>query len=269
MNALSEAHDMIRQYSKTWYLPVIGLPPQLNEAASCAYLCMRGIDEIEDHPHMAAPNKVLLLRRVSQILQTHFSRNDFDAAFAGYEEILPAVSLKLGEWTALAPSDISPRVLDTFSIMAERMADWVECGFMIRTERDLTQYTYAVASTLVLLLSDLWSWFDHTNTNRTHAVGYGRALQAVNILIDRTEDAERGVDFWPQGWGLPEMLRYVEPELALANYYVDALPPGPARSFCEQPLVNACNAVMHLKEKMSKGITLETRAATEVLKRQQ
>lgn len=137
MSMLSDAHDMIRTYSKTWYLPVVGLPPRLNEAASCAYLCMRGIDEIEDHPQMPAADKVLLLRRVSDILQTRFSRHDFHTAFRGYETLLPAVSLRLGEWVLLAPPQIAPRVLDTFSVMAARMADWVERDFRIRTEQDL------------------------------------------------------------------------------------------------------------------------------------
>lgn len=113
---------------------------------------------------------------------------------------------------------------------------------------DLDHYTYAVAGTLVLLLSDLWAWFDHTDTDRTHAIGYGRALQAVNILIDRREDTGRGVDFWPQGWELPDMLGYAERELVLATAYLDALRPGPARVFCERPLANACDAARRLRQ---------------------
>lgn len=249
MSDLHEAHAVIRRYSKTWYDPIVSMPPRLNEATSCAYLCMRGIDEIEDHPRLDASTKAQLLRRVGHTWQTRFTDADFDAALEPGGLVLPDVSMRLGEWSRLAPADIAPRVLETFAVMAERMADWVERGWRIQTRRDLDEYTYAVAGTLVLLLSDLWSWFDHTDTNRTHAIGYGRALQTANILIDRVDDRERGVDFWPNGWRIPEMRAYVEGELVLGDAYVAMLPAGgPARAFCEQPLERARDAVARLDE---------------------
>lgn len=247
MNRLADAHAVIRRYSTTWYEPVVALPPRLNEAASCAYLLMRGIDEIEDHPQLDAGAKAALLRQVARILQTRYVPHDFRAAFDGRESVLPDVTLRLAEWVFLAPPDIAPRVVDTFSTMAARMADWVERDWRIRAARDLDEYTYAVAGTLVLLLSDLWSWFDGTRSDRTCGIAYGRALQAANILADRREDATRGVDFWPHDWTLAHMLDYVDAEFAGANRYVDMLPPAsPARAFCEAPLRRARAAVERL-----------------------
>jgi farnesyl-diphosphate farnesyltransferase len=234
---------VIRAYSTTWYDPVVAMPPRLNEALSAAYLCMRAIDEIEDHPHLDGETKGAVLNGVSRILQTRFAQGDFDTAFADHREALPEVTQRLGEWAALAPPEIAPRVLETFSTMAERMATWAKCGWRIREKRDLDRYTYAVAGTLVLMLSDLWAWYDGTSTNRTDGVGYGRALQAVNIIIDRVEDTKRCVDFWPNGWGLADMVRYARQELARADAYVAELPTGPARTFCDVPLRNAHRAI--------------------------
>lgn len=184
MCILSEAHAVVRSYSTTWYEPVLSMPPGLNEATTSAYLCMRGIDEIEDHPTLDASSKATLLRGVSRLLQGRFTAGDFVALLHSRSE-LPEVTQRLGEWAKLAPAAIAPRVLETFAAMAERMAEWVEAGFAVHTEADLNRYTYTVSGTLVLMLSDLWAWHDGTRTNRTYGVGYGRALQAVNILIDR------------------------------------------------------------------------------------
>jgi farnesyl-diphosphate farnesyltransferase len=242
MTLLDEADDMVRTYSTTWYTPISSMPQGLREATTCAYLCMRGIDEIEDHPELDGRTKADLLRQTSSLLQTRFTASDFQALFRPYAGILPEVTERLTDWTALAPPPIGPRILDTFSTMAERMAAWAESDFRVRTERDLDQYTYAVSGTLVLLLSDLWAWHDGTDTNRTHGIGYGRALQTINIIVDRDEDSDRGADFWPDDWTLPDMLRYADRELELADAYLGALPPGPARTFCAEPLHQAHRA---------------------------
>ncbi len=42
----------------------------------------------------------------------------------------------------------------------------------------------------------------------------------VNILRNREEDAERGVNFYPDGWGFDEMLAHTERNLALADAYI-------------------------------------------------
>jgi farnesyl-diphosphate farnesyltransferase len=182
------------------------------------------------------------------VLQIPFKERDIQDVFRGNEDRLPEVSLRLGEWVQLAPADIAPRIWETFSSMAERMACWVERGWRIETKSDLDEYTYAVSGVLVLMLSDLWSWFDHTDSNRAYGISYGRALQATNILIDRVTDKDRGVDFWPEGWQLPQMLAYVKSEMTAATAYVAMLPRNaPARRFCEQPLLNAQQAIKELE----------------------
>ncbi|MBP2472297.1 farnesyl-diphosphate farnesyltransferase [Crossiella equi] len=236
MTTLDDAHTMVHAYSTTWYEPVVSMPPGLNEATTSAYLCMRAIDEIEDHPGLDGLAKAALLEAVSRILQTRFTAADFTTAFTGHADELPEVTLRIADWAALAPAEAAPRVWETFAAMAERMADWARAGFAVNTERDLDRYTYAVSGTLVLMLSDLWAWHDGTRTNRTHGIGYGRALQSGNILLDQETDHARGVDFWPTGWQRRDMLGYVRAELPLAREYVAALPAGPARDFCAPAL---------------------------------
>ena len=44
-----EAMDMLKKTSRTFYIPITFLEPKLKKAVASAYLCMRAIDEIEDH----------------------------------------------------------------------------------------------------------------------------------------------------------------------------------------------------------------------------
>ncbi|MGW5821178.1 hypothetical protein ACWFR0_32575, partial [Streptomyces noursei] len=77
----------------------------------------------------------------------------------------------------------------------------------------------------------------------THAIAYGRTLQVVNILLDRTDDTGRGVDFWPTGWKADDMARHARQDLVLAHQYVTGLGTGPARLFCEDALNTARRAL--------------------------
>ena len=203
------------------------------------YLCLRAIDEVEDHPRLDNRAKAMLLRSISRILQTTFTHGDFTTAWSSYQQELPEVTLRISDWALLAPPAIAPRVWEATATMADRMAQWAENGWTIRSEADLDRYTFGVAGSVGLLLSDLWAWYNGTTTNRAHAVGFGRGLQAVNILRNHTEDVERGVDFFPPGWRAMDIDAYARRNLALADAYTSVLPPGPVLDFCSLPLALA------------------------------
>lgn len=239
MDLRRDALDLLKETSRTFYIPISRLPAGLLEAVASAYLCMRAIDEIEDSPELDSPTKAKLLRRISLKLQAMVegsTGSEFSGAFIGHQNQLPEVTVRIGEWARLAPESIAPRIWDATAAMADRMAHWADCGWEINAEADLDCYTFSVAGAVGLLLSDLWAWHDGTQTNRTHAIGFGRGLQAVNILRNRAEDLSRGVDFFPDGWTTENMQKYARRNLALADAYTKALPRGPALDFCQIPL---------------------------------
>jgi farnesyl-diphosphate farnesyltransferase len=204
-----------------------------------AYLCLRALDEVEDHPRLDNGTKATLLRSISRILQTNFAADDFTSALNPCRPELSAVTLRISDWVLLAPSAIAPRIWEATATMADRMAQWAEINWLIQTETDLDRYTFGVAGSVGLLLSDLWAWYNGTPTNRMHAVGFGRGLQAVNILRNHGEDVARGVEFFPTGWQAEEMQAYARRNLALADAYTSALPVGPILDFCSIPLALA------------------------------
>jgi farnesyl-diphosphate farnesyltransferase len=260
----ADAMEILNATSRTFYIPIVRLPPGLQEAVASAYLCMRAIDEVEDHPTLHRKTKVEVLQVMGRTLQACFTAEDVAAALRPYRNVLPEVSSRLGEWALYASPAIAPRIWDATSAMANRMALWVECDWRIEGEPDLDRYTFSVAGTVGLMLSDLWAWYDGTQTDRSYAIGFGRGLQAVNILRNRADDVARGVDFFPPGWNFKTMEHYALRNLALADAYTASLPPGPALDFCRIPLALARATIEALgrgQEKLSRSDVMNVIAA--------
>ncbi len=254
-----DALEILETASRTFFIPISRLPPGLLEAVGSGYLCMRAIDEIEDHKDLAPQIKVALLRHISQSLQSAVDSlpgNSLTAILESYADTLPEVTLRLCNWVRLAPGTIGPRIWDATAAMADRMADWVDSNWEVHTQADLERYTFGVAGAVGLMLSDMWAWYDGTRTDRVKAIGFGRGLQAVNILRNREEDLERGADFFPDGWGEPDMHIYARRNLKYADAYLEELPAGPSREFCRIPLALAYATIDALSEgrkKLSRG----------------
>src|SRR5260370_22540354 len=164
MSVYEKVMDALRTTSRTFFIPIRRLPAGLQEAVASAYLCMRAIDEIEDHAQLERRVKIRQLRTISQLLQAQsdvdtFARDAFSAAFADQQDLLPAVTLGLADWPCYEPKSIAPRIWDATAAMAERMAHWVANGWEIRTEADLDRYPFGVARSDGLLPCHIWAWF--------------------------------------------------------------------------------------------------------------
>jgi len=244
MTLPSDALTILERTSRTFYIPISALPDRLREAVASAYLCMRAIDEIEDHPTLDPEIKARELVAISDLLQAQTTVEDFThaecvAIFAGHTDEQPEVTTRIDEWACLAPAFIAPRIWEATAGMAARMAQWVLTGWRIETEGDLNRYTYAVAGAVGLLVCDIGAWFDGVQMHRAHALQFGRGLQSVNILRNRAVDLTRGVDFYPAGWSNEDMDRYARRNLRLADEYARTLPPGPFAHFIQIPLALA------------------------------
>lgn len=244
MTVSEDAWRVLQEMSRTFFIPIRRLSPGLQEAIAAAYLCMRAIDEIEDHPHLERRDKVNLLREISRQLQAQTSVADFqpDAfqkCFGPHQACLPEVTRRLPEWLCLSPEAIAPRIWEAIAAMAERMAGWVAEGWRVQNEADLDRYTYGVAGATGVLLCDLWAWAEGEQLHRSAAIQFGRGLQAVNILRNRAEDLARGVDFFPPGWGREQMCEYAWGQLTQAEAYALSLPSAPFEALIQIPLALA------------------------------
>ncbi len=136
MTISEDALIMLKETSRTFFIPISRLPAGLQDAVMSGYLCMRAIDEVEDHPRLDNRTKAMLLRSISHTLQTTFDAGDFTTALGSYQQELPEVTLRVGDWALLAPPSVAPRVWEATATMADRMAQWADNAWTIRTEED-------------------------------------------------------------------------------------------------------------------------------------
>jgi farnesyl-diphosphate farnesyltransferase len=264
MTIYQEAMNTLKLTSRTFYLPIIRLPEGLREAVASGYLCLRAIDEVEDHPNLETSLKAKILKSISLILQAqtseeNFAHKDFKNELKQFRDVLPEVTLRIGEWACHAPKFIAPRIWEATATMADRMAHWATNGWKVITEADLDRYTYSVAGTVGLMLCDIWAWFEKVQIHRSHAIQFGRGLQTVNILRNRDEDLNRGVDFFPQGWDKARMYAYAQENLDGFNNYSKTLPKTTFLSFVAIPAALAYATLEALNrgdEKLSRTTVL-------------
>lgn len=250
---IQEAQKMLAETSRTFAIPISRLEGSLHHVVMAAYLCMRSIDEIEDHPLLPKEDKIQLLSLIGeQILNDELSLSPL---FASYDDILPEVTVRIEDWLSLIPEEISTKVRFFISKMALGMASWAKRNWLVQTEEDLDDYTYVVAGLVGELLSVLWKWHDDTDTDTNLAVAFGRGLQAVNIIRNQNEDLDRGVSFFPEGWTQEKMFAYAKKQLTQADEYILAIKSKPIYEFCSIPLALAygtLNVIENNQEKLKR-----------------
>lgn len=257
-----EAMQVLKDTSRTFYIPIKLLKQPLRNTVASAYLCMRAIDEIEDHETLETDVKTHLLRKTSILLNEPFNEAAYEDIISPYKDKLPEVTLRLADWIEFCPEGIVTKVQKATGTMAIGMANWAEKNWNVQTEEDLDNYTYYVAGLVGVMLSDIWEWYDGTQADRELAIGYGRGLQAVNILRNEKEDlAERGVGFFPEDWSRQDMFAYAERNLVKADLYMEDIKTRNITLFCKIPLALAKRTLKALKrgeEKISRDEVKET-----------
>lgn len=247
-----DAMRVLKDTSRTFFIPITFLQKELKMAVVTAYLMMRAIDEIEDNEHVEVTNEVKfkLLNEVSALIkETTFDEKKYLELLSPYEQYMPEVTMRLGDWIRLIPNGAEHLIKRSTSEMSYGMAKWARENWQVTTREDLDEYTYYVAGLVGVMLSDLWEWNADVKTDKDLAIGFGRGLQAVNILRNQNEDmTERGVSFVPDGWTRAQLFEYAEENLEKANLYIQDINKKSILLFCKLPLALAHKTLKSLKE---------------------
>lgn len=257
-----EAMRVLKETSRTFYIPITFLKSDLKHSVASAYLVMRAIDEIEDHELIPNDTKYELLMQVSELFKQPFTEEAYLRIIEPVKEQLPEVSLRLYDWVQACPEGSRPMMMEISSEMAFGMAKWAKKNWQVQTKEDLDDYTYYVAGVVGVYLSKLWHWSYGQETDLDLAIGFGRGLQAVNILRNQKEDSEeRGVSFVPDGWSRDDLFAYAEDNLKKADAYIATLSEKSTVMFCRLPLEFAHKSLKAMKkgqEKMSRAEVEQT-----------
>lgn len=259
-----DAVRVLKETSRTFYIPITFLQKELKYSVSSAYLVFRAIDEIEDHEELDNEIKYTILMQVSELFKQPFDNEAYLRILGQTKDKMPEVTLRLEEWLQACPKDALSIVTNAACEMAFGMAKWTKANWDIRTREDLDEYTYYVAGLVGVMLSDLWEHYGEVKTDRELAIGYGRGLQAVNILRNEKEDLdERGVSFVPDGWSRTELFEYADENLAKADEYMKSLNKKSILLFCRLPLALAHKTLAAMKEGREKMTRSEVEQTVE------
>ncbi|BAE18248.1 hypothetical protein SSP1103 [Staphylococcus saprophyticus subsp. saprophyticus ATCC 15305] len=257
-----DAMRVLKETSRTFYIPITFLEKELKHTVASAYLVLRAIDEIEDHEALSNDMKYNTLMQISELFKETFDEDKYLQILAPVKNDMPEVTIRLGEWIDACPEHTRAVVLEASSEMAYGMAKWAKANWDIHTKADLDDYTYYVAGLVGVMLSQLWDLCAGVKTDRDLAIGYGRGLQAVNILRNQHEDyEERGVSFVPDDWDRDDLFEYAEDNLAKADAYMKDINKKTILLFCRLPLALAhksLKAMQNGREKISRSEVEET-----------
>src|SRR5690554_6319940 len=171
-----DAMRVLKETSRTFYIPITFLKKDLKTAVANAYLIMRALDEIEDNEseQVTIDIKHAILMEVSELLKAEeFDNERYLALLEPYKQFMPEVTLRMKDWIDLVPTGAKKIVNDAASEMAFGMAKWAKANWQVHTREDLDEYTYYVAGLVGVMLSDLWEWDSGVKTDRELAIGYG------------------------------------------------------------------------------------------------
>lgn len=259
-----DAMRVLKETSRTFYIPITFLKADLKYSVASVYLVLRAIDEIEDHENISNETKFNLLMQLSELFKRPFIEEEYLKIIAPIKEQLPEVSIRLYEWIQACPEGSHSLMMETASEMAFGMAKWANKNWQIHTKEDLDDYTYYVAGCVGVYLSRLWHWSYGQELNEELAIGFGRGLQAVNILRNQKEDREeRGVSFTPDGWTREQLFAYADENLAEANAYIETLDEKSTILFCRLPLAFAHKSLAAMKKGQKKMSRAEVEKTVE------
>ncbi|MFK8115552.1 MAG: squalene/phytoene synthase family protein [Rubripirellula sp.] len=240
----TEIDDLLERTSRTFALCIPMLPSALRRQVGVAYLLFRIADTIEDSTMVSRKQKLQLL-------------GDYTATLDAADQALPrwptlakdlqSVSATSDEDDALLFSqtarviasscEFEPSVrgiiLDHVGRSSTGMRRFVESGdssgnIQLSTRSELGHYCYCVAGMVGEMLTDLFLKHDSQLESaqdilKTAAVGFGEALQLVNILKDCDSDQSEGRRFIPSDASWDSLIEQAQQRINIARQYIDTL----------------------------------------------
>jgi farnesyl-diphosphate farnesyltransferase len=233
--------DLLIKTSRTFALTIPLLPEPTRREVTVAYLLFRIADTFEDASHWPRERRIEALERFAALLEAgQLTAECGDArwgeadasAHQGYVELIGEMPAVLDGFGALRPpaqERIRRHTARTARGMVQFVARTGDDGELALVDiADLQAYCYVVAGIVGEMLTELFvlgrSALDPIAPYlEQRAARFGEALQLVNILKDRADDAREGRTYVPQRVDPAEVFDLARRDLAASVEYVHAL----------------------------------------------
>jgi farnesyl-diphosphate farnesyltransferase len=239
---MADLDDLLIKTSRTFALTIPLLPEPTRREVTVAYLLLRIADTFEDASHWPRHDRIDALRRFAGYVDDNERMVGFadpsrwgtgEASWhEGYVELANALPAVLDAFNALqAPARrlIGHHTARTARGMAEFVARTGDDGRLTLSDlADLQAYCYVVAGIVGEMLTELFV-LGRENLEpiapylEQRAARFGEALQLVNILKDRADDAREGRSYLPARVELAEVFALARRDLGASAEYVHAL----------------------------------------------
>jgi farnesyl-diphosphate farnesyltransferase len=249
---MADLDDLLIKTSRTFALTIPLLPEPVRREVTVAYLLFRIADTFEDASHWPRQRRIDALGRFAALLEADRIAAECGdperwgvadtvpattgegpaSAHEGYVELIgemPAVLEAFGELQPKAQARIRLHTARTARGMAEFVARTGDDGRLTLIDvADLQAYCYVVAGIVGEMLTELFilgcsSLRPIAPYLERRAARFGEALQLVNILKDRDDDAREGRSYLPRRVDPVEVFDLARRDLGASAEYVHAL----------------------------------------------
>lgn len=242
---------LLRTTSRTFALTIPLLHEPTRREVTVAYLLFRVADTLEDSTRWPRSLKLTELERLACFLEEpgHEEAGALAAGWEadpplehrGYRELLADFPEVMRAASRLSPEAwrlVAAHTARTCRAMASFVAREEKGVLRLRDLDDLKEYCYAVAGIVGEMLTELFL-LERDELRpiaprlRRDAAAFGEALQLVNILKDRADDAVEGRHYLPGGLDRAEVFALARRDLKTAAGYCSLL----SRSGADRGLV--------------------------------
>jgi farnesyl-diphosphate farnesyltransferase len=249
---MADLDDLLIKTSRTFALTIPLLPEPTRREVTIAYLLFRIADTFEDASHWPRERRIEALGRFAALLEAEAIAAECGdparwgaadappaptgdgpaSAHQGYVELVGEMPAVLEAFVALAPEAqrrIRHHTARTARGMAEFVARTGDDGRLALVDvPDLQAYCYVVAGIVGEMLTELFvlgrrSLDPIAPYLEQRAARFGEALQLVNILKDRADDAREGRSYLPSRVDPAAVFGLARRDLVASAEYVHAL----------------------------------------------
>ncbi|MFP4588594.1 MAG: phytoene/squalene synthase family protein [Candidatus Acetothermia bacterium] len=178
LSPFAYCREVTKERAGNFYWAIVTLPKRERRAIYCIYAFARKCDDIADGERPSEEKRILLDRQREQVDRAYKHQvqaplyqalakvvQDFDIPKKYFEELIGGVQM-----------DLTRTRYSTF--------------------QDLRKYCYGVASTVGLILIEIFGY--SSDKAQEHAVDLGIGMQLTNIIRDVKEDLQRGRIYIPR-----------------------------------------------------------------------